>query len=218
MLMFPYLRKNYSVVGSLRFDKTRLGYVDNLYCFCKKIVPGWYYSIIPFSSIRQQTPWYFTVYPESPCKLCCRGVLVKTRSIVHKTKPKEEHLTLYEWEYVELGIDADKHDKPLGLVFTKGKSSELPRYIRQVVRYLIKYYTKKNVITKKEALKLAKEQKTETPHKSHLVKPFEKTWIHGKKRSENQKKKAREQIRNKKIKKFKSLRKKREVINEKKSC
>lgn len=147
----------------------------NVY-ICKKIVPGWFYNLIPVDERRTQTRWYFTLFPETPCRLCDEGMIIKLphnrrRTTVYSINEME----IYEWMYTDLGSDADEYNRPLGLHFVKGDFKELPKFVKKTLLFIINQYNRNNIITKEEAEKLVKKELTETPKKRiHYIytKPF----------------------------------------------
>lgn len=148
---------------------------SNIY-ICKKIVPGWFYNLIPVDKRRTQTRWYFTLFPETPCRLCDEGIIVKLprnrrRTIVYR----REEMEIYEWMYTDIGSYADEYNRPLGLHFTKGDFRKFPKFVKKTLVFIINQYNRNNIISKEEATELAKNELTETPKKKIYyihTKPF----------------------------------------------
>jgi hypothetical protein len=153
-------------------------YYDNVgqYKICNRIVPGWFYQIFPYQRQRTQTPWFFTYYPESPCKLCDKGIFVRTPA-----KQGNNHffripeLSIWKWQYVELGRDADDYGLPLGISFTEGKAKNLPKLAVQILFHIIQNYSNENVITQEEAIILSKNKETESP-KRHIRRIYTRSY------------------------------------------
>ena len=140
---------------------------------CNRIVPGWFYNLIPVDRRRTQTRWYFTLFPETPCRLCDEGILVKLPHNGKRTRIfNVRDIKTYKWSYVDLGVDADKYNRPLGLHFYTGDYHELPKYIKKCLSFIINTYTSENVISKEQAVYLADSKLTERPKKeiSHIYK------------------------------------------------
>ncbi len=126
------------------------------YKICQKIVPGWYYNIQPVHHDHIESPWYFTYFPNFPTFLCDAGHVV---NVPFRNKP----ISIYKWIYIDLGQIADEYGYPLGLSFTHGKSKEIPKYVHNVISFIISKYGVDNVITQEEAIDLAEQNETEKP-------------------------------------------------------
>ncbi len=133
---------------------------------CKKIVPGWYYNVIPTFKTVSQSKWFISIYPNYPTYKCSLGYVVEVISCsLGKNKGLIKEKIVNKWIYIDIGKNADLYKYPLGLHFYRGIPENMNKNIKQIIIYLATNYSEDNIISEEESDLLVKDKK--------IVKPFE---------------------------------------------
>lgn len=146
---------------------TKYYYTVDRLRICKKIIPGWYYNLIPTYKVFSHSRWFFSVFPNYPTHGCCLGYAVEL--FYQKTKKhiaSRDNICINKWIYIDIGKNADEYKYPLGLHFFEGKTSNMNRNVRKAIIFIIENFTEDNIISEKESDQLVKEKK--------IAKPFPK--------------------------------------------
>lgn len=105
------------------------------------LVYGKYHVVGLRGKYPEISPWFIKWEPHNPCHYCDKGTLV--------FNPGNNFPKWWHWQYVELGIDADKHDLPHGISFTRGNGHNLSKRAKGIIKRVITY-TDSNLVSQRE--------------------------------------------------------------------
>ena len=132
----------------MKVNTNRVFYRHNKYLLMPEVLVSGKYHITGLKNkYPEVSPWFIKWEPHNPCYYCDKGEIIYNNG---KSPPK-----WWYWQYVELGVDADKHNLPLGLSFLKGNGFNLPERARSIIRKVISYGDS-NLATEKEYNTLVK--------------------------------------------------------------